>query len=222
MEKNYKRRKGNLWNRSITTPLRGCSTGGGDQWRWELDKSGSYSVASFRKVFDEFGLRRCGPPTHWFKTVPTKVRIFNWRLNLDRLPTKVNLLNKGVSLDNNLCSICHGCPETAKHIFVECPKVLEVRRLINAWWKIFSENGAGNQRQNVCSKKAKNAQEAVLYAFRWCVWKKRNEVIFNGASFIPSLLANDIQAMAFCWFHYRSALGSSVSWLDWSCSPSLL
>ena len=70
--------------------------------------------------------------------------------------------------------------------------------------------------------KAEIAKEVVRDAFDWIIWKKRNEVVFNNSMFTPSLIANDIQAIAFFWFHNRCILGKSVSWLDWSCSPASL
>ena len=168
------------------------------------------------------GLRKCGQPTPWLKAVPTKVKIFNWRLNLDRLPTKENMIKKGVALDNNLCPICYGYPETVTHIFKDCALVQEIRRLINTWWLIFSVDGTVLNNQKDRSKKSEIAKEVVHYALRWLMWKKMNEVVFKSAPFISSLLANDIQATTFSWFHNRCNLGSSVSWLDWCCSPSSL
>ena len=177
---------------------------------------------SLRRAFNDMGLRSCNHPTLWFKAVPTKVRILTWRMNLNRLPTKVNLIKKGVVLDNMLCPFCQSCPETTTHIFEERVKVQEVRRLLNAWWRIFPDVGSDSNGQNTDSRKAEIAKEVVRYAFRWIIWRKRNETLFNEARFIPSFIANDIQACAFLWFHNRCVSGSYVSWAIWSCSPSSL
>ncbi|KAJ9543387.1 hypothetical protein OSB04_023094 [Centaurea solstitialis] len=109
-------------------------------------------------------------------------------MNLDRLPTKDNLLKKGVVLYNNLCQICHGCPETVNHIFKK-----QVRRSINAWWQIFPVDGTDYNGQIASLTNAKFAKEVARYAFLCIIWKKRNEMAFNGTPFIPLLIAHDIQ-----------------------------
>ena len=51
--------------------------------------------------------------------MPTKVKILKWRAILDKLPTKVNLVRKGVDLENDRCSLCIEEPETVTHLFVD-------------------------------------------------------------------------------------------------------
>ncbi|XP_024969768.1 uncharacterized protein LOC112509139 [Cynara cardunculus var. scolymus] len=104
-----------------------------DKWRCDLDKSGVFSVAPLRKAIDSMALRRCGPPTMWLKTVPTKIRMFIWRGRLDRLSTKVNLIKRGVHLEDDLCPPCKEYLETINHILLECRKAVDVRRNIKYW-----------------------------------------------------------------------------------------
>ena len=153
---------------------------------------------------------------------PTKLGFFYWRLNLDRLLTKDSLAKKGMEFDNIDCPICHSEPETVNHIFKECSRVQEVWRLINNWWQIFSTDRMELNRRNEDSNKMVIAKKVVWYAFLWTVWKKRNDSVFNGVPFTPSLIANDVQSTAFFWFHNHCKLGSSVSWMDWCCSPNAL
>ena len=191
---------------------------GAGWWYWALNTNGAFSVASLRHAYDDKGLRRYGPYTRWNKAIPTKVRILGWRIALNRLPTKDNLLKIGVTMSNDSCPLCQGCPESKEHIFKECCKVQEVRRLLNGWWKIFpgtrigGQDGlVGSEERNTGMKKTEIAKEVVRDAFAWIVWKKRNDIVFKNASFIPSLIANDIQAIAFFWFHNRVYCSSSVS-----------
>ncbi|KAJ9564749.1 hypothetical protein OSB04_000715 [Centaurea solstitialis] len=101
-----------------------------ERWIWGLSNNGIYTVASLRNAFDDMALRRCGPPTTWNKIVPGKVRVLNWRIGIDRLPTKVNLEKRGVLLDDTSCPVCKGDPETREHVFINCNKTQEVRRMI--------------------------------------------------------------------------------------------
>lgn len=65
-----------------------------DRWVWRLNSSTNYSVSSTYQFL--------ATTTHdilvessnnlWTKTVPLKVNIFVWRLRLNRIPTKDNLL----------------------------------------------------------------------------------------------------------------------------------
>ncbi|XP_058763625.1 uncharacterized protein LOC131637081 [Vicia villosa] len=58
----------------------------------------------------------------WKAPVQAKIRNFLWRLTKDILPTKVNLLKKGIILDD-CCSPCNSSPESAHHLLMECPFV---------------------------------------------------------------------------------------------------
>ena len=63
---------------------------------------------------------------------------------LDRLPTKDRLLERGVTLNNTLCPFCQTVLDSKSHIFEVCCKVLEVKRKINGWWRIFPEVDTGD------------------------------------------------------------------------------
>ena len=113
--------------------------------------------------------------------------------------------------------------------FRNCSKVQEVRRMINTWWRgllgsehdshgtLDDDNGNGGK-----IRKIECAKEVVKHAYSWVIWKHRNKLVFNNTPFTPSVVANDIQAMSYFWFHNRSNYGKSVSWVGWCCSSSLL
>ena len=87
------------------------------------------------------------------------------------MPTKNNLLKKGVALDNDLCPLCLNSPETKEHLFNDCYKVKEVRRAINVWWKVFPNNEDRLDGTAVLDtsdgiwKNVESAKEVVRYAF---------------------------------------------------------
>ncbi|GJR49150.1 hypothetical protein Tco_1317253 [Tanacetum coccineum] len=49
-----------------------------------------------RSLLDNIFLPSADVPTRWVKFVPIKINIFAWRARLDRLPTRSNLVRKGV------------------------------------------------------------------------------------------------------------------------------
>ena len=43
--------------------------------------------------------------------------ICDWRLLLGRLPTRVNLVRRGIQVGNVCCPLCNEGVETAQHLF---------------------------------------------------------------------------------------------------------
>ncbi|KAJ9566154.1 hypothetical protein OSB04_002120 [Centaurea solstitialis] len=143
--------------------------------------------------------------------------------NLDRLPTKENLLSKGLQIGSALCAFCKEHQENGNHIFVTCTKPTEVRRIVNKWWNVLPES-CNNTNEVLGSfssmKHASNGEiikDAIVHAYIWIVWKGRNDMIFKGEAFNIFRAANDIQSLVYSWICNRSSL--KVSWLDWLCNP---
>nr|GEX57016.1 RNA-directed DNA polymerase, eukaryota [Tanacetum cinerariifolium] len=78
------------------------------------------TVASARALVDESILETDLVATRWNRNIPIKVNIFLWRLNLNKLPTRVNLERKGVVIGSSLCPLRHLDVETANHLFFNC------------------------------------------------------------------------------------------------------
>lgn len=108
-----------------------------------------------------------------------------------------------MDLDSYLCALCQEHIETEDHLFASCNKALEVRKDVNAWWKVlpdrssnlqefFGLNGTTPQAGNLSCIKL-----AITQAYFWFTWKGMNDVIFKGADFKPLLVANDIKS----WVH---------------------
>ncbi|GKC25220.1 hypothetical protein Tco_1027370, partial [Tanacetum coccineum] len=67
-----------------------------DRWVWDLNWEGTFHVKDARKIMDDFFLPKASVATRWIKYVPIKINVFTWKLHLDRLPTRVNLVRRGV------------------------------------------------------------------------------------------------------------------------------
>ncbi|GJU37412.1 RNA-directed DNA polymerase, eukaryota [Tanacetum coccineum] len=74
--------------------------------------------------------------SRWVKYIPIKINIFAWRARLDRLPTRSNLLRRGVVLDSSLCPICGEVPEDIFHVLFRCDIAMLVFRKICRWWDL--------------------------------------------------------------------------------------
>ncbi|GJS87838.1 hypothetical protein Tco_0770474 [Tanacetum coccineum] len=57
------------------------------RWKWDLESSGDFSVASVRKIIDDKSLSDVDSKTRWIKYVPIKVNVHAWKVKTDSLPT---------------------------------------------------------------------------------------------------------------------------------------
>ncbi|GJX71177.1 RNA-directed DNA polymerase, eukaryota [Tanacetum coccineum] len=64
----------------------------------KVNGDGDFCVKDARDLVDEVLLPKENVATRWIKTIPIKVNVFAWKLHLDRLPTRSNLLKRGIQL----------------------------------------------------------------------------------------------------------------------------
>ncbi|GAU32903.1 hypothetical protein TSUD_152630 [Trifolium subterraneum] len=106
------------------------------RWVWNLHPSQSYSVRSaysYLTASDGSSMEDFASFL-WVKSVPLKVNIFIWRLFLNRLPTKDNLLRRGIiEVHQELCSTNCGKAEDAVHLFIQCDVYSQVWHLVLNW-----------------------------------------------------------------------------------------
>jgi len=71
----------------------------------------------------------------WLKAVPLKVSIFVWRLFLNRIPARDNLVQRHVILvsDHNCVANC-GLNEDREHLFLNCGFFGGIWHCIVAWF----------------------------------------------------------------------------------------
>jgi hypothetical protein len=74
----------------------------------------------------------------WHAPVPLKVSIFAWRLLRDKLPTKANLVSRGIlSSATHLCVSGCGEAESAHHLFISCGTFGSIWALVRMWISIL-------------------------------------------------------------------------------------
>nr|GEV36188.1 RNA-directed DNA polymerase, eukaryota, reverse transcriptase zinc-binding domain protein [Tanacetum cinerariifolium] len=67
-----------------------------DIWVWDLNGEGVFHVKDVRNLLDESFLSKDSTATRLVKSIPTKINVFAWKVYLDRLPTRLNLIRRGV------------------------------------------------------------------------------------------------------------------------------
>jgi len=153
------------------------------------------------------GVSTVAVSTLWNKQVALKVVLIAWRLFRDRLPTKDNLLRRGViPFDSWLCVAGCNSVETSTHLFLHCSTFGMVWQFLLRWlgfsttlplgvvdhFNQFSFDGG-----NV---KARGAiLQVIWFATTWEIWKERNNMVFNGKdSSIPQVV-DKIKSLAYKW-----------------------
>ena len=77
----------------------------------------------------------------WHKQVPLKVSILAWRLLKDRLPTKINLLRRGIIHHGAiLCVAGCGFDESTYHLFLHCATFGSIWQHIRRWLGVDLHN----------------------------------------------------------------------------------
>ncbi|GJT07142.1 RNA-directed DNA polymerase, eukaryota, reverse transcriptase zinc-binding domain protein [Tanacetum coccineum] len=104
-----------------------------DRWKWSLENSGDFSVASVRKMLDDKMLPDVTTKTRWIKLVPIKVNVHAWKVKIDSLPTRFNISRRGMDIESITCSICDNEVESSSHLFFKCNMVRDIIRKITRW-----------------------------------------------------------------------------------------
>ncbi|GKB74695.1 RNA-directed DNA polymerase, eukaryota, reverse transcriptase zinc-binding domain protein [Tanacetum coccineum] len=107
-----------------------------DSWVWSLDVNAGFSVMSARILVDDSLLEAGIAATRWIRHILIKINVFLWRLNLNSLPSRVNLDRRGIEVNSLLCPTCYLDVETVNHIFFNCELAKVLWALLAKWWEL--------------------------------------------------------------------------------------
>ncbi|GJR30321.1 RNA-directed DNA polymerase, eukaryota, reverse transcriptase zinc-binding domain protein [Tanacetum coccineum] len=197
-----------------------------DRWKWLLESSGDFSVASVRKMLDDKMLPHVITKTRWIKSVHIKVNVLAWEVKTDSLPTRLNISRRGMAIDSITCSICDSGVESSSHLFFKCHMVRDIIRKITRWWDVtYIESDSYEDWLNWLvhlrlDSKHKQVLEGVFYVMWWYVCSYRNKYIFEAESPPRSMMFEDIVSRSFYWC--RNRCKALFSWNDWLKNPNLV
>ena len=163
-------------------------------------------------------------PTVWNHLILLKINCFVWRACMDRIPTTAALSRRGVRTSSLSCSFCINGVDEANHIIADCPFALATLSRIMTWCNVpiqsFSSvtdivNFAANWGH--CPKR-KKIMNAIVYGYTWCVWRARNDSVFNKTRTSPGKLADHIITVVFSWLKNRGNFGNCI-WANWCSQP---
>ncbi|XP_076916444.1 uncharacterized protein LOC143576173 [Bidens hawaiensis] len=124
----------------------------------------------------------------WNNWIPIKVGFVTWRAVLNRLPTFQALARRSIPVSSTECPICGREEESVDHILFLCEEAQAVWCLISQWCKIpplyaFSVQDLVELHRYMSAPKNKaKAFHAICLITIWCLWKKRNDLVHNGAT----------------------------------------
>ncbi|GKC44383.1 RNA-directed DNA polymerase, eukaryota, partial [Tanacetum coccineum] len=197
-----------------------------DRWFCDLTSDSDFRVKEVRNFIDDLFIPSQDAPTRWVKFIPIKVNVFAWRAQQDCLPTRVNLVRRGISIESSIYPVCFSCEEDINHILFRCDLAQLVLRRICRWWDLDLNGWSSFQEWQSwllsirLSSKVKSLLEGVFFVAWWSIWRFRNRSIFEGNRPRRSEVFDDIVFCAFNWCNSRCR--RVISWVDWLKNPHLI
>ncbi|GJU08415.1 RNA-directed DNA polymerase, eukaryota [Tanacetum coccineum] len=187
-----------------------------DRWVSDLNGDGVFRVKDVRNLLDEFFLPRADIPTRWVKNIPIKVNIFAWKLALDRLPTRANLVQRNVVTESQSCPLCDAILEDTSHLFFNCSLARDVTRLLCRWWNLGVQSFSSYAEWLVWFNSVRLASnlkvilEGVFYVTWWSLWNFRNQLLFASKKPRKESIFDDIVLRSFCWCKARATSSKAI------------
>ncbi|XP_022014652.1 uncharacterized protein LOC110914146 [Helianthus annuus] len=147
-----------------------------------------------------------------------------WKGNLDRLAIRVNLRRRKVDITLVMCPFCDEYEESVDHLFTACTVAIRVWVAVISWSNIppifaFEYKDLMDIQNSIqVGKKAKKIILGLVIISGWCVWKGRNELVFNQIKRSSQDIMVEIKSRGYGWVKSRSS-GKYISWKEWCKYP---
>ncbi|XP_076885917.1 uncharacterized protein LOC143535587 [Bidens hawaiensis] len=159
-----------------------------DKWVWEADSGGIFSVASVKSLLNRGRNLQKNNETRWVSWVPIKVNVLMWRIEMERIPTRLALVRRNIRIQDTLCPLCDAVTESAGHLFIDCSFAFQVWQAVWSWCSIQQPMfrnvkdmlllpSLGKQ-----NKWYKRILCGIMMIVCWTIWKTRNKKVFEGSS----------------------------------------
>ncbi|PWA75160.1 RNA-directed DNA polymerase, eukaryota, Reverse transcriptase zinc-binding domain protein [Artemisia annua] len=198
-------------------------SGNKDVWMWGPNGDQTFSVAAVKDSMRKAVNAQVTQRMKWVSWVPLKVNILLWRIEMDRVATRLALV-KRIQIPDTLCPMCNVDAESTSHLFVTCGFSYGVWSIIWAWCKLHPVNfnsidelleWLGSLQMSTWGKRI---IRGIVMVTCWAVWKERNKKIFkNGSPKVVEVVAM-VKSLSFLWFCHRSSR-YKVEWNEWVKYP---
>ncbi|CAJ2636137.1 unnamed protein product [Trifolium pratense] len=201
-----------------------------DRWQWQSDPDTGYTVRGAYELLTTLDSVTMDDAEHliWHSQVPLKVSIFAWRLLRDRLPTKSNLISRGIlSSAAHLCVSGCGEAESVYHLFISCSCFGSLWALVCTWIGIPSTSSNTIRDHFVQftylaggSRARRSFLQLIWLASVWVIWIERNHRLFTGSTSTLTQLLDKIKLFSYRWLKTTSVT-LVLNYHSWWSSPLL-
>ncbi|GKB20542.1 RNA-directed DNA polymerase, eukaryota, reverse transcriptase zinc-binding domain protein [Tanacetum coccineum] len=202
-----------------------------DSWHWVSNASGIFSVKSLSTLIQRKLLGGSIDNYHfvWNSWVRRKVSSCLWRASLDRLPTRVNLIYKGITVSLTRYLFCENKDEDLEHCLILYPSVRTLWLKLWNWWKCGSPGSfslADILLNRIAfpsrSQGAIRALYGACYVLLWPIWRWCNKLLHASSIEVDGIkheyIFPSIQRLWLLWISNRSGM-DNMNWRDWSLNP---
>ncbi|GJX63320.1 hypothetical protein Tco_0296220 [Tanacetum coccineum] len=132
-----------------------------------------------------------------------------WKASLDRLPTRANLVSKGVLVPALSCPSCNFALKDLGHLLFSCDLAIGVARSICRWWNLnwtpidSYASWLSWFKSLRLSTSVKGVLEGVFYTTWWSIWNFRNLTLFAPNKPRKDVLFDDIVMRSYTWCSAR-------------------
>lgn len=178
----------NVLNLTIST-LRPPKLQGNDSWTWSASDDGLYSVSSAYSIIRAPSISSEDEVLQslWSTPAPPNVAALAWRVLIDRVQSRSNLLIRRVlhTVEEACCPLCLRQLETTSHLFFSCQVSWRIWMGCYNWLgldTVLPEDGRQHFSQHILlwSKKQRQGAWIVWIAAIWTIGNIRNGCIFRG------------------------------------------
>ncbi|XP_057452848.1 uncharacterized protein LOC130744704 [Lotus japonicus] len=168
---------------------------------------GLYSVKSMCAVVEARWFTEDGwsVPQILRPILPSKIALFLWQVQKNRIASKENLAQRGVVLENGApCIFCLSTTESVAHLFLHCPRIwmlwiAVLHREGISWSAPASISTLLDEWGALRKSTSRILWDLIPYALCWEIWMARNNVIFHDKIFDPEAIWESHAFLIFTW-----------------------
>ncbi|XP_057443205.1 uncharacterized protein LOC130735120 [Lotus japonicus] len=200
-----------------------------DGWIWLPNTDGLFSVQSAYLFLQESDLPEADPVfiSVWTSFAPSNVKGFAWRVLLDRIACRENLLKRRViaSISDASCVFCNSHLESSFHVLFSCPFSMQIWQGCFQWLgcSLFQSNTIREhffQFRFGTNKLQQRLSHSIWLAAIWSLWLVRNDIFFRGGTAAIEVVLESIKRRSWQW-NKANMRGFSYSSSDWFLNPHL-
>jgi hypothetical protein len=152
--------------------------------------------------------------------------LLGWRLLRNRLPTKDNLVQRGILIPSDgICVAGCNVSETTSHLFLHCNIYGALWYNVQTWLGIYLVPPGELRHHFIQFTRLSGLPRTthlfftvIWFATIWVIWKDRNNRVFRNTSVTLSTLIEKVKLHSFLWLKSKQA-ALAYSYYDWWKHP---